>query len=225
MTSAKRPGKKRPSPAAPAEPLSRQRIVAAALALVDDASLAGLSMRRLAQRLGCEAMSLYHHFPSKAHVLDALVEHAIASVEVPAPVADAATNRALLLRCMASYRAMAQRWPALFPLVAVHRLNTPVGVGFIESVVTLIGGIEPDREKCARLFRALGYYLTGACLDETSGYARGPSAAEPVDEAFIAAHCPNLMASAPYFQSAHWDATFRLGIDAMLDGYAPKRRR
>jgi len=217
--------RKAPRPAAAAAPLTRRRIVDAALALVDDESLAGLSMRRLAQRLGCEAMSLYHHFPSKAHVLDALVEHAIAAVEVPAPGPDRAASRASLLRCMASYRAMAQRWPALFPLVAVHRLNTPAGVCFIEAVLSLIGGIEPDREKCARLFRALSYYLTGACLDETAGYARGPSAAQPVDDAFVAQHCPNLVASARYFQPAHWDATFLLGVDAMLERYAPTSRR
>ena len=70
------------------EPLSRGRIVEAALALVGDESLAGLTTRKLGERLGCEAMSIYHHFPSKQHLLDALVEHAITSVEVPEPGPD-----------------------------------------------------------------------------------------------------------------------------------------
>jgi len=69
----------------------------------------------------------------------------------------------------------------------------------------------------ARHFRAMGYYLIGACLDETAGYARGPSAAEPVDDAFIARECPRLMAAAPYFQPAHWDRTWQLGIDALME--------
>src|SRR5262249_4103826 len=80
------PAPSRGSPAprpAPRQPLSRERIVQAALDLVHAHGLAQLSTRRLGQRLGCEAMSIYHHFPSKAHLLDALVDHAIASVEPP----------------------------------------------------------------------------------------------------------------------------------------------
>jgi AcrR family transcriptional regulator len=198
---------------APSEPLSRERIVAAALDEIADAGLAAFSTRRLGQRLGCEAMSIYHHFPSKQHLLDALVEHAISSVEVPEPGPDleARTRTAL-----DSYRAMARRWPALFPLVAVHRLNTPVGVRFIESVLRLIHAKMGDDELAARHFRAMGYYLIGACLEETAGYARGPSAAEPVDDAFVACECPRLVAAAPYFQAAHWDATWKLGVDALL---------
>ena len=197
-----------------AEPLSRERIVEAALTLVGDESLAGLTTRKLGERLGCEAMSIYHHFPSKQHLLDALVEHAIGSVQVPEPGPDleARTREAL-----ESYRAMARRWPALFPLVAVHRLNMPAGVRFIESVLRLIHAQMGDDEMTARHFRAMGYYLVGACLDETAGYARGPSAAEPVDAAFIARECPRLMAAAPYFQEAHWDRTWQLGIDALME--------
>src|SRR5678816_3440378 len=116
-------------------PLSPERIVAAALALVEADGLVAFSTRKLGECLGCEAMSIYHHFPSKQHLLDALVEHAIRSVEVPEPGPDLeARTRAAL----ESYRAMARRWPALFPLVAVHRLNFPAGVRFIESVLRLI---------------------------------------------------------------------------------------
>src|SRR5689334_22599545 len=122
-------------------PLSRERIVGAALALVGDEGLAAFSTRKLGERLGCEAMSIYHHFPSKQHLLDALVEHAISTVDVPEPGPDALQR---VRRSLYSYRAMAHRFPALFPLVAVHRLNTPAGVTFIESVLRLIRSVEPD---------------------------------------------------------------------------------
>ncbi len=196
-----------------AAPLSRERIVQAALDLVNERGLASFSTRQLGERLGCEAMSIYHHFGSKQHLLDALVEHAITSVEVPEPGDD---GEARLRRCLSSYRAMARRWPAMFSLVATHRMNTPTGVRFIESVLRLIRSIEPDPERAARLFRALGYYLNGACLDETAGYARGPSAAEPVSDELIQRECPNLIAAAPYFKEQHWDATFDYGVDALL---------
>ena len=80
--------------------------------------------------------------------------------------------------------------------------------------------VVPDEEKAARHFRTLGYYLAGAAIDETSGYAKGPSAAEPVDDAYIAEHCPRLKASARYFQRAEWDRTFSVGVEAMLKGVA-----
>jgi len=198
---------------APRLPLSPDRIIEAALALIHDEGLAVFSTRKLGSRLHVEAMSIYHHFPSKQHLLDALVEHAIGTVEVPEP---GPHPQERLRRCLYSYRAMAQRFPALFPLIAVHRLNMSKGVLFIERVLALFRAATPDAETAARQFRVVGYYLAGACLDETSGYARGPSAAEPVSNEFIRAHCPNLIASAAFFQEQHWDRTFELGVSTLL---------
>lgn len=195
------------------EPLTRERIIEAALAVIEDEGLAGFSTRKLGERLQVEAMSIYHHFPSKQHLLDALVAHAIATVDVPQPGADPQES---MRRALLSYRAMARRFPALFPLVAVHRLNMPAGVLFIESVLRLVRAAAPDAESAARSFRAVGYFLTGACLDETSGYARGPSAAEPVSDEFVAANCPNLIEAAPYFKEQHWDKTFEFGMSLLI---------
>ena len=58
----------------PEEPLSRDRIVSAALALVDQEGLASLSMRRLAAALGVDPMAIYYYLPNKAALLDAIVE-------------------------------------------------------------------------------------------------------------------------------------------------------
>lgn len=198
------------------QPLSRERIVRAALELVHAQGLAQLSTRQLGTRLGCEAMSIYHHFPSKAHLLDAMVDHAIASIEPPPAHLDPFER--LRFMCYA-HRAMAHRFPALFPLVAIHRLNTPTGVRYIDSVIATIRELEPDPEKASRQFRAMGYYLTGAGLEETSGYAKGPSAAEPVSDAYVAEHCKALISAAPYFQRPHWDATFEYGLQAMMESF------
>jgi AcrR family transcriptional regulator len=195
--------------------LTREGIVAAALALIEADGLAGLSTRQLGERLGCEAMSIYHHFPSKQHLLDALVDHAIGSIRWPA--AELAPL-ARLRGSMDAYRAMAHRFPALYPLLAVHRLNTPTGVRFIENVLAQVEAVVPDPERAARHFRVIGYFLMGAALDETSGYAKGPSAAEPVDGAFIARECPHLARAARHFQRDQWDATYELGVQALLAG-------
>jgi len=195
------------------EPLTRERIVEAALAVIEEDGLAAFSTRKLGQRLRCEAMSIYHHFPSKQHLLDALVEHAIASVEVAEPGPDV---EARLRRTLDSYRAMARRWPALFPLVALHRLNMPAGIRFIESVLRLLHAKMQDPELTARHFRALGYYLIGAGLDEAAGYAKGPSAADPVDDEFIAREAPHLAMVARYFAPSQWQQTWQLGVEALI---------
>lgn len=56
----------------PREPLSRERIITAALELIEEEGLEGLSMRHLGRRLGVEAMALYHYFPNKAALLEAM---------------------------------------------------------------------------------------------------------------------------------------------------------
>lgn len=208
------PRRTRVPAAAPRAALSRPLIVEAALQMVAADGLAALSTRKLGALLGCEAMSIYHHFPGKQHLLDALVDHVIASFEWPDPAASPLDR---LRAAMYSYRAMAHRFPALFPLVGLHRLNTPTGVHFIEGVLAIVQAVVPDAELAARHFRTMGYYLLGASLDETAGYAKGPSAAEPVDGAFIERECPRLAASSRWFQRTQWDRTFALGLEALLD--------
>jgi len=205
----------------PPEPLSRERIVAAALALVDREGLDAFSMRRLGAELGREAMSLYHFFPSKQHLVDALVDHAIESIEFPAPNL-APVER--MRRVMRSYRAMAHRFARLYPVIAVHRLNTPTGVRFIERVLVISRQVTGDDESAARAFRWLGYFLMGAALDETMGYAKGPSAAMPVDGAFIERECPQLARSARFFRRGEWDETFEQGLESLLASFPRSRK-
>jgi AcrR family transcriptional regulator len=196
--------------------LSRERIAAAALALVDREGLAALSTRRLGDELGCEAMSIYHHFPSKAHLMDALVDLMLAE----ARVAEAGEGDWLerLRRTAHSFRAMALKHPKFFPFFAVHRLNTRAGVAFINGVIGILREAGFSDGDAARYFREIGYYLVGAALDETAGYANGPSAAEPVSDATILTEFKHLAAAASYFQPVHFQATFETGLEILLEG-------
>jgi AcrR family transcriptional regulator len=101
-------------------PLSREAIVAAAVALADRAGLARLSMRRLAADLGVEAMSLYNHVRNKDDLVDAMVEAVLAGIARPA--AGAAWRDALRARAL-SMRAAFLTHPWAPDLIA-GRLNT-----------------------------------------------------------------------------------------------------
>jgi len=202
--------------------LSRERIVAAALALVERDGLEALSTRRLGQDLGCEAMSIYYHFPSKTHLLDALVDHAIGGAFVAPPHADWVER---LRQTAYGYRAMALKYSRLFPLIALHRLNTATGVTYLNEVIGIFRAAGFDDKTAAQLFRETGYYLVGAMLDETAGYAKGPSAVEPVTDADIAREQPHLAAVAPFFKPGFFESTFAGGLEIMLAAMQRLRRR
>ncbi len=99
----------------------------------------------------------------------------------------------------------------------------PAGVAFIERMLRHFHDALPDDKLAAQAFRLFGYYVIGAALDETSGYAEGPSAAEPVGDDYIAAQCPRLAAAAPYFKRPYFDSTFELGFELILAGIAESR--
>lgn len=70
------------------ETLSRDRALTVAMALADAEGLEALTMRKLAAKLGVEAMSLYHHVPNKSVILDGMVDLVFAEIELPAGSGD-----------------------------------------------------------------------------------------------------------------------------------------
>ncbi len=74
--------------AGPRAPLSRERVLRAAVELADRDGLDALSMRRLARELGVEAMSLYNHVTGKDEILAGMLEVVVAEIELPADEAD-----------------------------------------------------------------------------------------------------------------------------------------
>jgi AcrR family transcriptional regulator len=69
-------------------PLSRERVLRAAIGLADDAGIEALSMRKLGQELGVEAMSLYNHVANKDDILGGMVDIVMGEIELPAAGAD-----------------------------------------------------------------------------------------------------------------------------------------
>lgn len=63
-------------------PLSRERVLHAAIELADAGGIESLSMRKLAQELGVEAMSLYHHVQNKGDLLDAIVDIVVTEIDL-----------------------------------------------------------------------------------------------------------------------------------------------
>lgn len=197
------------------EPLSRERIEITALELIDRIGLEAFSIRKLGEALGCEAMSIYHHFPGKAHILDALVDRVVGSLRIPSHELDSIERLRGLAR---SWREMALRHPRFFPLLSVHRLNSETGVRYLNEILLALQQAGLEREAAARLFRVMAYFLMGAALDEISGYANGPSSLRPVSDDELARRFPQIAAAGEFFTPAHFERTFELGLDTLLAG-------
>src|SRR6266498_408780 len=65
-------------------PLSRERVLHAAIRLADQGGIEALTMRKLAQALGVEAMSLYNHVANKQDLVDGMVDLVVSEIELPA---------------------------------------------------------------------------------------------------------------------------------------------
>jgi AcrR family transcriptional regulator len=208
--SAKKPAKKR-------QPLSAERIAEAALALIDRAGLDGFSFRVLARDLGCEAMSIYHYYPSKAHLYDALVEMCLAEMPVPSPDLPWQTQFLEVGRAM---RKVALRHPGFLLYLIIHRLNNRAGLTFLERVIRIFDATGLPLELRARHFRAVSHYIMGGTLDEAMGFAKGPSAVDPVPADVARRDFPAITAVGPYFAPKYHEAMFESGLVTLIDKIA-----
>lgn len=199
------------------EPLSSERIEFAALELIEEEGMAAFSTRKLAAKLGYEAMSIYHYFPSKGHLMDALVNRIVAT-ELTVIAPGEGRWRALLERTASEWRTMALRHPGLFPYLANHRFNTPTALRFLNGVIAVLTHTGLDHEFAVRSFRAVGYFLNGAMMDETAGYSRGPSTVEPVPQDVMERDFPEVVAAGRWFAEPERQQTFEVGLKLLLDG-------
>ena len=77
--------RERPVGAPAKTPLTREAIVEAALAVLDAEGLEGVSMRRVAQRLGTGPASLYQHVSNKDELLELVLDRVAGDIEIPEP--------------------------------------------------------------------------------------------------------------------------------------------
>ncbi len=117
--------------------LTREAVVAAAVSIADGDGLDALSMRGLAGRLGVEAMSLYHHVPGKAALLDAMVDHVVGEFHTPAP---AGPWRSELRARSVSARESLLSHPWAVGLLGSRPAPGPTARGHHDAVVACVRG-------------------------------------------------------------------------------------
>jgi AcrR family transcriptional regulator len=104
--------------------LTRERVLTAALQLIDAEGLDRLSMRRLAQDLDCNPMALYRYTANRSALLDGVVEFVVDQLIIPAD----GEWEALLRRTGHNFRTLALEHPQLVPLLVTRPLTTPLAL-------------------------------------------------------------------------------------------------
>ncbi|MDQ3922836.1 MAG: TetR/AcrR family transcriptional regulator C-terminal domain-containing protein [Actinomycetota bacterium] len=188
-------------------PLSRRRILEAAIKLADREGLEALSMRRLGRELGVEAMSLYNHVPNKEALLNGMVRILLERLEIPLDGSGGWEER--VREAFRSYRQLAREHPNVFPLFAMRPLSTVESLRIIELLRSAGFGTVP----ALHAFRALSSFTIGYSLAEIQGFALEPKSDRPgtrEDE--------SRRLEAPTFEEADRDAEFEFGLDLILTG-------
>jgi AcrR family transcriptional regulator len=219
--------------AEPRAPLSRDRVLRAAVQLADREGIEALSMRRLGQELGVEAMSLYNHVAKKEDVLDGIVDLIVGEIDA-APDGDdwkaAARNRIL------SARKVMLRHPWASSVIDSRRQPSPMVMGYMDGMGGIMrrGGFSVDLMHHA--FHALGSRVLGFSqeLFDDSGELEAAPDIQALMLRQMAEAFPNL--TAVMEQVAHDEKSvvgsgcddqfeFEFALDLILNGLDSLRQR
>jgi AcrR family transcriptional regulator len=191
--------------------LSRERIVAAAAALIDAHGLEALSTRRLATELGVRGPSLYHHFRTKQEILDAVADSIVATVDVSCFAR--CDWREALRRWGRSYRDALAAHPNIVPYLAQGPGRRPAALAMADTVHggLVRAGWPPGR--ATHIGALMRYLVAGSAL---GSFARG----FVEDPGLYAAHYPHLHQAhrlAGHQESVD-EGAFMLGLEMIIDG-------
>ena len=219
-------------------PLSRERVFRSAVALVDAEGLGALTMRRLAEALGVEAMSLYHHVSNKEGVLDGIVEVIVG--EMLDAVSHLDTARAetdwvgVMRERVLAAREVLLRHPWAPEVIESRRAMIPAVVHYYEGVLAILrrGGFSYDLAHHA--LHALGSRVLG--FTQELFEPDTPEGDEANEETFrqLAEQLPNLVGMLSSVSHDGEDTTlgwcddqteFEFGLDVLLDGLERARSR
>jgi AcrR family transcriptional regulator len=145
----------------PRDPLSRERVLDAAIGLADEHGIDALTMRRLAQELGVEAMTLYYYVRNKDEIINGIVEHVVSEIELPSPSVD--WKAALRASSVSAYHVLlAHRWAAALILsgsgVSQARLR------YMDAVLGTLRRAGFSAEMTDHAYHALDSHIMGFTL-------------------------------------------------------------
>ena len=203
-------------------PLNRERVLRAAVALADEGGSESLTMRRLAQKLGVEAMSLYNHVANKGDMLDGMVDVVYSEIDLPAGGAD---WKSAIRRTAFSAREVLSRHRWAINLIETRTSPGPANLRHHDSVIRTFREAGFSVEMAIHAFSALDSYVYGFALQELTLPFDTPGelaeAAESIRRQFPADEYPHLAETiVEHVTKSGYDFAdeFEFGLDLILDG-------
>ncbi|KUY86793.1 TetR family transcriptional regulator [Burkholderia territorii] len=202
--------------------LDKDAIVAAALALLEEVGEAAFSVRKLAQSVGCDPMSVLYHFKSKEGLSRAIANALSRSL---VPVDPSLPWRERLRDLARQYRALALRHRAAFALLQRHMSTGPADLAHIETVHRALADAGIARSALPSL--CVGWYASviGLAAAEAGGLTRPANEVELAEMNALSdtAH-PLVKSAAPLYAQLDPAAVHDTMLDVLHDGIAQYAR-
>jgi len=202
-------------------PLTKERVLRAAIAMADGGGIDALSMRRLGQELGVQAMSLYHHVESKDDLLDGIVDLVLSEIELPS---EGSEWKERVRGCAVSAHDVLLRHPWACSLTMSPARNLPARPRYMEWMLARLRGAGFSPELTYHAYHAVDSHILGFTLwelghafvaDDLADLAAVFFRAYPVDE------YPHLHEHAQQHLSGFGrdgEGEFEFVLDVILDG-------
>ncbi len=206
----------------PRIPLTRERVLQTALELADQGGLESLSMRKLGQALGVEAMAVYYHFANKERVLDGIVDLVFAEIELPQAGAEwkpAMRQRAISVRDAL----LRHRWA--IGLMESRTNPGPANLRHHDAVIGCLRAAGFDMAATATAYSLLDSYIYGFALTRMNLPFEDTSDIVEMSETMLAPFAPGEYQNLADFITEHamlpgydYADEFEYGLDVILDG-------
>jgi AcrR family transcriptional regulator len=211
--------------------LTRDRIITAAVDLIEREGVDAVSMRRVAAELGSGVMSLYNHVPSKAELLDGVAERVMSGIDF---TTDPGASWEDQVRAQArAFRQIARAYPRCTMVVVSRPVNSAAALLPIEHALATLRSTGFCAEDAVRVVRTFIAYTVGSLLREV-GVSPGLEPQRPLgqDPAILSADRPIHVNQAEFPQVVSMsaelarrdhDADFEFGLDLLVRAVADLR--
>ncbi len=202
--------------------LSRDRVLQVAVGLADDSGIGSLTMRKLGEALGVEAMSLYNHVANKEQLLDGMVDLVFGEIELPSGESD--WRIAMRERAISARHALA-RHPWAIGLMVSRTSPGPATLRHHDHVIGSLRAAGFSIELTAHAFSVLDGYIYGFALQESSMPIESAEQTEEVARMMLAQMSPDTYPHLTELTVEHilkpgydYGEEFEFGLDLVLDG-------
>ncbi len=197
-------------------PLSRERIIGAAVVYADRHGVESLSMRRLGAELGVEAMSLYNHVSNKDEILDGMIDDVLGQIPIPDPgsgwraaIRSTATNA---LDVFATH-------PWLVVLLMQRGTYGDSSLAFMDRMLGLLHEAGFSAEDTHHSWQMLAGHVLGYAFHHASGDPEATDWRERAEQlSRLDDRFPNVAKIVPYLAKCDFRTEFDFGLDIILDG-------